>query len=90
MSSNLEKCRLVRIKLTLDAPEDLKYLKDGHGGAPALRRARPFRLAFEAVQEGGLPGTGRFRAAAVAISQRTVGRIIAEFRQQGIFTPTLQ
>lgn len=83
----IEKCRLVRIKLTLDAPEDLEYLKDGHGGPPALRRARLFRLAFEAMQQGAHLVQEDF-VRLLGVSRRTVGRIIAEFRQEGIFIPT--
>ena len=83
----LKKCRLVRVKLTLDAPEDLEYLKDGHGGAPALRRARLFRLAFEAVGQGARLVQEDF-VRLLGFSRRTVGRIIAKFRQQGIFIPT--
>jgi hypothetical protein len=83
----IEKCRLVRVKLTLDAPEDLEYLKDGHGGAPALRRARLFRLAFEAMRQGARLVQEDF-VRLLGVSQRTVVRIVAEFRRQGIFIPT--
>lgn len=83
----LEKCRLVQVKLTLDAPEDLEYLKDGRGGAPALRRARLFRLAFEAIEQGARLVQEDF-VRLLGISRRTVGRIIAEFRENGIFIPT--
>lgn len=83
----IEQCRLVRIKLTLDAPEDLEYLKDGQGGAPALRRARLFRLALEAMQQGTRLVQEDF-VRLMSISRRTVGRIIADFRREGIFIPT--
>ena len=83
----LEKCSLARVKLTLDAPEDLEYLKDGHGGAPVLRRSRLFRIAFEAMHQGVRLVQEDF-VRLLGISRRTVGRIIAEFRQQGIFIPT--
>lgn len=83
----MEKCRLVQVKLTLDAPEDLEYLKDGQGGAPALRRARLFRLAFEAMQQGARLVQEDF-VRLLGVSRRTVVRIIAEFRREGIFIPT--
>jgi hypothetical protein len=80
-------CRLVRVKLTLNALEDLEYLKEGQGGAPALRRARLFRLAFEAMQQGARLVQEDF-VRLMGISRRTVGRIIADFRREGIFIPT--
>lgn len=83
----LEQCRLVRVKLTLDAPEDLEYLKNGQGGAPALRQARLFRIAFEAMHQGVRLVQEDF-VRLLGLSRRTVGRLIAEFRQQGIFIPT--
>lgn len=83
----LKKCRLVRIKLTLYAPEDLDYLKDGQGGAPKLRQARLFRLAFESVEQSARLVQEDF-VRLLGISRRTVGRIIAEYRQQDIFIPT--
>jgi hypothetical protein len=83
----IEQCRLVRVKLTLDAPEDLAYLKAGQGGAPALRRARLFRLAFEAMQQGARLTQEDF-ARLLGISRRSIVRIMAAFRRQGLFIPT--
>ena len=83
----LKKCRLVRIKLTLYAPEDLKYLKKGQGGTPKLRRARLFRIAFEAMHQGTRLVQEDF-VRLLGFSRRAVGRIIAEFHEQDIFIPT--
>jgi len=50
----IKKCKLVRIRLTLDAPEDLQILSSpsATGGVPALREKRLFRMALEAVEQG--------------------------------------
>lgn len=82
----LKECRLVRIKLTLYAPEDLKYLKKGQGGTPKLRRTRLFRLVFEAVDQGARLAQEDF-VRLLGISRRSVVRIIAEYDEQGVFIP---
>lgn len=86
-SKSLKECQLVRTKLTLYAPEDLDYLEVGRGGAPKLRRARLFRLVFEAVEQGALL-TQEDLVRLLGISRRTVVRIVEEYREQGIFIPT--
>ena len=83
----LKKCQLVRVKLTLYAPDDLKYLKKGQGGTPKLRRARLFRIAFEAMHQGARLVQEDF-VRLLGFSRRAVGRIIAEFHERGIFIPT--
>jgi hypothetical protein len=83
----LEQCRLVRIRLTVDAPTDLDHLRHGGGGMPALRRARLVRLALEAVaQDARLTQEDFVRLLGVDI--RTIRRMIREFRQQGVYLPT--
>jgi DNA-binding Lrp family transcriptional regulator len=86
-SKPVKECQLVRIKLTLCAPEDLDYLVVGRGGVPELRRARLFRLACEAVDQGALL-TQEDLVQLLGISRRTVIRIVEEYRKQGIFIPT--
>lgn len=83
----LKKCRLVRVKLTLYASEDLKHLKKGQGGTPKLRRARLFRVAFEAMDQGARLVQEDF-VRLLGFSRRTTVRIVAGFREQGIFIPT--
>lgn len=83
----LAQCRLVRIRLTVDAPTDLDHLRSGGGGMPALRRARLVRLAVEAVaQNARLTQEDFVRLLGVDI--RTIRRMIREFRQQGVYLPT--
>lgn len=82
----LKECRLVRIKLTLHAPEDLEYLKKERGGTPKLRRARLFRLAFEAVDQEARLAQEDF-VQLLGLSRRSVVRIIAEYDKQGVFIP---
>ncbi len=86
-SKPLKECQLVRVKLTLYAPEDLEYLKDGRGGTPKLRRARLFRLALESVDQGALLTQEDF-VRLLGISQRTLVRIVAEYNEKDIFIPT--
>ena len=83
----LAQCRLVRIRLTVDAPTDLDHLRPGGGGMLALRRARLVRLALEAVaQDARLTQEDFVRLLGVDI--RTIRRMIRQFRQQGVYLPT--
>jgi transcriptional regulator with XRE-family HTH domain len=81
----IAQCRLVRIRLTLDAPEDLQHLQAG--GIPALRRARLFRLALEAVEQGARLTQEDF-VRLLGVDLRTVRRIIRAYRQEGVYIPT--
>lgn len=83
----LSQCKLIRIRLTLDAPEDLQYLRPGGGGTPALRKARLFRMAFEAVDQGARLTQEDF-ARLLGLDVRTIRRIIKAFRQEGVYIPT--
>jgi hypothetical protein len=81
----LEQCQLVRVRLTLDAPEDLDALKVG--GTPLLRRLRLFRMSFEAVDQAGRLTQEDFTRL-LGVDRSTVQRIIASYRQEGVFIPT--
>jgi hypothetical protein len=83
----LSQCRLMRIKLTLDSPEDLRYLKPDGGGTPALRKARLFRMAFEAVDQGARLTQEDF-VRLLGVDVRTIRRMIRHFRQEGVYIPT--
>ena len=83
----ISKCRLVRIHLTLDAPEDLKYLEKDGGGVPALRQARLFRMALEAVEQGARLTQEDF-VRLLGVDVRTIRRIIRRLREQSIYVPT--
>jgi hypothetical protein len=83
----LAQCRRLRIRLTVDAPTDLAYLQPGGGGLPALRRARLLRLALEAVAQGARLTQEDF-VRLLGVDLRTVRRMIAAFRQQGVYVPT--
>ncbi len=83
----LAQCQLLRVKLTLDAAEDLAYLQEGGGGVPALRRARLFRMAFEAVEQGARLTQDDF-VRLLGVDPRTIRRIIQEYRQEGVYLPT--
>jgi hypothetical protein len=83
----LAQCQLIRVKLTLDAPEDLAYLQKGGGGVPALRRARLFRMAFEAVQQGARLTQDDF-VRLLGVDPRTIRRIIRAYCQEGVYIPT--
>jgi len=83
----LAKCQLMRVKLTLDASEDLACLQEGGGGVPALRRGRLFRLAFEAVRQGARLTQEDF-VRLLGVDQRTIRRIIRDYRREGVYIPT--
>ena len=86
-SKPLKECQLVRIKLTIYAPDDLDYLEVGRGGTPKLRRVRLFRIVFEAVDQGALLAQEDL-VRLLGISRRTLVRIIEEYHEKGIFIPT--
>ncbi len=83
----IAKCKLVRIRLSLDTPEDLKHLEKKAGGVPALREARLFRMALEAVEQGARLTQEDF-VRLLGVDLRTVRRIIAKLRRQEVFVPT--
>jgi len=83
----ISKCRLVRIHLTLDAPDDLKYLEKHGGGVLALRQARLFRMALQAVEQDARLTQEDF-VRLLGVDLRTIRRVIRRLRQQSIYVPT--
>lgn len=81
----LEQCQLIRVRLTLDAPEDIDALSAG--GTPFLRRLRLFRMGFEAVDQGARLTQEDFTRL-IGVDRSTVQRIIASYRKEGVFIPT--
>lgn len=84
----ISKCKLVRIRLTLDASEDLDHLVAGSGGGvPALREGRLFRMALEAVEQGARLTQEDF-VRLLGVDLRTVRRMIRKLRQRNVYVPT--
>lgn len=83
----IRKCKLVRIRLTLDAPEDLQHLERQAGGVLALREARLFRMALEAVEQGARLTQEDF-VRLLGVDLRTVRRIIRRLRLHEVYVPT--
>jgi hypothetical protein len=83
----IKQCKLVRVRLTLDACEDLKYLEKHAGGVPAMREVRLFRMALEAVDQGARLTQEDF-VRLLGVDLRTVRRIIRKLRQQSVYVPT--
>lgn len=81
----LDKCQLIRTRLTLDAPEDLDAFEAG--GTPDLRRLRLFRMSFEAVDQGARLTQEDF-IRLLGVGRSTVQRIITSYRKEGVFIPT--
>jgi transcriptional regulator with XRE-family HTH domain len=83
----IAQCQLIRIRLTLDDPEDLQYLFRGQGGVPQLRRVRLFRMALEAVEQGARLTQEDF-VRLLGVDLRTVRRIIRSYRLAEVYIPT--
>jgi hypothetical protein len=83
----IKACKLVRIRLTLDAVEDLKHLANGGGGVMALREARLFRMALEAVDQGARL-TQEDLVRLLGVDLRTVRRMIRKLHQRQVYVPT--
>ncbi len=83
----ISQCHMVRIRLTLDSPQDLKYLEKQAGGVPALREARLFRMALEAVEQGARLTQEDF-VRLLGVDLRTIRRMIRRFRQHKVYIPT--
>jgi hypothetical protein len=83
----VSQCKLIRIRLTLDSQEDLKYLRPHSGGVPALREVRLFRMALEAVEQGARLTQEDF-VRLLGVDLRTIRRMIRKFRQKGVYIPT--
>lgn len=80
-------CKMIRIRLTLDSQEDLKHLEPHAGGVTALREARLFRMALEAVEQGARLTQEDF-VRLLGVDLRTIRRMIRKLRQEGIYIPT--
>jgi hypothetical protein len=80
-------CRMVRVRLTVDAPTDVEHVRPGGGGVPAMRRARLFRMVLEAVEQGARLTQEDF-VRLLGVDVRTVRRMIGEFRRGGVYLPT--
>jgi DNA-binding Lrp family transcriptional regulator len=80
-------CKLIRIRLTLDSMQDLKHLEPHAGGVPALREARLFRMALEAVEQGARLTQEDF-VRLLGVDLRTIRRMIRKLRQNGVYVPT--
>lgn len=83
----ISQCKLIRIRLTLDAPQDMKHLEKQAGGVLALREARLFRMALEAVDQGARLTQEDF-VRLLGVDVRTIRRMIHRFRQKGVYLPT--
>jgi hypothetical protein len=81
----LRECRLARVVLTIQEPEDIKIL--GQQGANGLRRHCILRWTEEAREQGGLL-TQEDLARLMFCDVRTIRRDIRDFRQRGIVVAT--
>ena len=77
----LLKCRKVRIKLTLHHPDDVEC-QDTH----SLKSQLVHRLCWEAIEQNALL-TIEDLSIILFTSERTIRRIISEFRSQELFIP---
>lgn len=77
----LSQCRKVRVKLTLQAPDDVD-LTDLRTRKSVLLH----RLAWEALKQEGLL-TVEDMARILFTSEKSIRRLVAEYRQQEIFIP---
>ena len=78
---SLCQCRKVRVKLTLHAPDDIE-ITDLHTRKSVLLH----RLAWEALDQQGLL-TVEDIARLLHTSEKTIRRLMAEYRKRGIFIP---
>lgn len=81
----LVKCRTLRIRLTLQGPDDPVYRRE-HGLA-ALQKLLVSRLCHEAYQQGALLAQEDL-VRLLLLSRATVQRILAGYRQAGDYIPT--
>ena len=81
----LRECRLARVVLTIQEPEDIQIL--GQQGADGLRRHCILRWTEEAREQGGLL-TQEDLARLMFCDVRTIRRDIRDFRQRGVMVAT--
>jgi hypothetical protein len=77
----LSQCRKVRVKLTTHAAEDIELLD-----LRAKKSILLHRLAWEALRQQGLL-TVEDMAHLLHTSEKTIRRLVAQYRKQGIFIP---
>ncbi|MFQ6093824.1 MAG: DUF1670 domain-containing protein, partial [bacterium] len=77
----LSQCRKVRVKLTLQAPDDLQ-ITDLH----TLKSVLLHRLAWESLEQEA-PLTVEDMARILFTSEKSIRRLVAEYRQKGICIP---
>jgi hypothetical protein len=78
---SLAKCRKVRIKLTLHHPDDL-----GTTDTRSLKSTLVLRLPFEAIEQKATVSIEDL-SRILFTSEKTIRRILAEYREKGIFIP---
>jgi hypothetical protein len=78
---SLSECLKVRVKLTLYAPDDIEI-----ADLRTQKSVLLHRLAWEALEQQGLL-TVEDIARLLYTSEKTIRRLTAEYRQQGIFIP---
>jgi biotin operon repressor len=81
----LEDCRKVAVQLTLFDQADAELL--ARAGPVGLRRVRVYRLVNESLMQGGALSQEDL-ACLLGISLRSIKRIFAHYRQQGIPLPS--
>ena len=81
----LAKCRTLRIRLTLNGPEELAYRVEH--GLSALQKRLVSKLCFEAYQQGALLAQEDL-CRLLYLSRATVQRTLADYRRQGDYVPT--
>jgi len=77
----LSQCRKVRVKLTLQAPDDIEITDLRTRKAVVLHR-----LAWEALDQGA-PVTVEDMARLLFTSEKSIRRLVAEYREKGICIP---
>lgn len=80
----LEKCKKIRVKLTIHDPQDIDYREKY--GLEALRRMVINRISWEALEQGATL-TQEDISQILLISPSTVKRTIREFRENDCFIP---
>lgn len=78
-------CRTVEVNLTLDHRHD-DVIHRQHGTV-ALRKAKVFRLCWEAYEQGGLLSHEDL-SSVLALDRSTIGRLVAQLQQEQLDVPT--
>jgi hypothetical protein len=78
-------CRTIEVKLSIDHPYDIDILHQH--GTVACRRAKVYRLSWQAYEQGGLLSYEDL-SSMLSLDRATIKRIVAELRCWGLFVPT--